>query len=86
LVRIKRQITGIVTVATLIASALTISAQQTAADSSVFQHYLDSMSIKKSDLEAKVQSTLMFGGSAPVSFSGTKVTIPAYSITAITIQ
>jgi hypothetical protein len=70
LVRIKRQITGIIAVATLIASAITISAQQTAADSSAFQHYLDSMGIKKSDLEAKVQSTLMFGGSAPVSFSG----------------
>lgn len=56
--------------ATLIASAITASAQQTAADSSAFQQYLDSMGIKKSDLEAKVQSTLMFGGSAPVSFSG----------------
>lgn len=28
------------------------------------------MGISKSDLEAKVQSTLMYGGSAPVSFSG----------------
>jgi hypothetical protein len=70
LVRIKRQITGVIALATLIASAITISAQQTAADSSAFQHMLDSLGIKKSDLEAKVQSTLLFGGSAPVSFSG----------------
>jgi hypothetical protein len=70
LVRIKRKLSGLVAVATLIVSSLTVTAQQSVADSSALQHMLDSMGISKSDLEAKVQSTLMFGGSAPVSFSG----------------
>jgi hypothetical protein len=70
LIRIKRKISGLLAAATLIASVINVSAQQTAADSSAFQEMLDSMGISKSDLEAKVQSTLMYGGSAPVSFSG----------------
>lgn len=41
-----------------------------AADSSAFQQMLDSLGLQKSDLESKVRSTLMFGGSSPVSFSG----------------
>lgn len=41
-----------------------------AADSSAFQQMLDSMGLQKSDLESKVRSTLMFGGSSPVSFFG----------------
>jgi hypothetical protein len=45
-------------------------AQETAADSSAFQAMLDSLGLTANDLEAKVRSTLMFGGSAPVSFSG----------------
>ena len=49
---------------------MTPAAQETAADSSAFQHLLDSLGLSRNDLEAKVRSTLMFGGSAPVSFSG----------------
>jgi hypothetical protein len=45
-------------------------AQETAADSAAFQRLLDSLGLTANDLEAKVRSTLMFGGSAPVSFSG----------------
>ena len=41
-----------------------------AADSSAFQQMLDSLGLHKNDLESKVRSTLMFGGSSPVSFSG----------------
>ncbi len=41
-----------------------------AADSSAFQQMLDSLGLQKNDLESKVRSTLMFGGSSPVSFSG----------------
>ncbi|HEX3020393.1 MAG TPA: hypothetical protein VHP36_08815 [Chitinispirillaceae bacterium] len=47
------------------------AAQETAApDSSAFEQMLDSLGLSKNDLEAKVRSTLMFGGSSPVSFSG----------------
>ena len=70
MIRIKQKISVIVAAATLIASAMNVSAQKTAADTAAFQQWLDSMGISKSDLEAKVQSTLMFGGSSPVSFSG----------------
>jgi hypothetical protein len=45
-------------------------AEMSAQDSVALQEYLDSVGVSMSDLEAKVQSTLMFGGSAPVSFSG----------------
>ncbi len=41
-----------------------------AADTSAFQQYLDSLGLNKNDLESKVRSTLMFGGSSPVSFFG----------------
>ena len=41
-----------------------------ATDSSAFQQMLDSLGLQKNDLESKVRSTLMFGGSSPVSFSG----------------
>ncbi len=41
-----------------------------AADSTAFQQMLDSLGLNKNDLESKVRSTLMFGGSSPVSFSG----------------
>jgi hypothetical protein len=41
-----------------------------ATDSSAFQQMLDSLGLQKNDLESKVISTLMFGGSSPVSFSG----------------
>jgi hypothetical protein len=49
---------------------MTPVAQETAADSAAFQAMLDSLGLTANDLEAKVRSTLMFGGSAPVSFSG----------------
>lgn len=44
--------------------------QASESDSSAFQRYLDSLGISRADLDAKVLSTLMFGGSSPVSFSG----------------
>lgn len=39
-------------------------------DSSALKEMLDSLGLSENDLEAKVRSTLMFGGSMPVSFSG----------------
>jgi hypothetical protein len=45
-------------------------AEMSAQDSVALKEFLDSAGVSMSDLEAKVQSTLMFGGSAPVSFSG----------------
>ncbi len=39
-------------------------------DSSALKDMLDSLGLSENDLEAKVRSTLMFGGSIPVSFSG----------------
>lgn len=50
----------------------TASAAEQAAepDTSGIQQMLDSLGLSKNDLEAKVRSTLMFGGSSPVSFSG----------------
>ena len=44
--------------------------QQSAPDTSAFQKWLDSAGLSRSDLDAKVMSTLMYGGSSPVSFSG----------------
>jgi hypothetical protein len=49
---------------------MTPAAQESAADSSALQSMLDSLGLSRNDLEAKVRSTLMFGGSSPVSFSG----------------
>lgn len=37
---------------------------------SAFKHMLDSLGITEQDLLSKVGSTLMFGGSSPISFSG----------------
>lgn len=50
----------------------TASAAEEAAalDSSGLQQMLDSLGLNKNDLEAKIRSTLMFGGSTPVSFFG----------------
>jgi hypothetical protein len=70
LIRLKQKISGFLAVAGVLACFSTSMAQDTPADSAVFQQWLDSLGLKKTDLEAKVQSTLMFGGSAPVSFSG----------------
>ncbi len=67
---IKQKISKIIVAASIIVCATMLSAQQTSSDSAAFQQMLDSMGINKNDLEAKVQSTLLFGGSAPVSFSG----------------
>jgi hypothetical protein len=47
-----------------------VAEKSVAPDSTEFQRYLDSLGLSKNDLEAKVRSTLMFGGSSPVSFSG----------------
>lgn len=51
---------------------MTASAAENAAalDTSGLQEMLDSLGLSKNDLESKVRSTLMFGGSSPVSFSG----------------
>ncbi|NLG16370.1 MAG: hypothetical protein GX556_03435 [Fibrobacter sp.] len=46
------------------------SAQDNSPDTSALQDMLDSLGLSKNDLEAKVRSTLLFGGSTPVSFSG----------------
>ncbi|MBN1128146.1 MAG: hypothetical protein JXA71_04135 [Chitinispirillaceae bacterium] len=56
----------------LTAGALMMPAaeEEPAADSSAIQNMLDSLGLSRNDLEAQVRSTLMFGGSAPVSFSG----------------
>ena len=44
--------------------------ESSAPDTSAFQEMLDSLGLSRDDLEAKVRSTLLFGGSSPVSFSG----------------
>jgi hypothetical protein len=55
----------------LAASAPAIAAEGALeSDSAALQRMLDSTGLSRSDLEAKVRSTLMFGGSSPVSFSG----------------
>lgn len=61
-----RRVLGPLCTAGLVAS---VSAQS-ASDSLAFQQYLDSLGVSRESLEAKARSTLMFGGSAPVSFSG----------------
>lgn len=53
-----------------ISMTASVAEEPLAADSSAFQQMLDSLGLSKNDLESKVRSTLMFGGSSPVSFSG----------------
>jgi hypothetical protein len=66
----KRKISRFLAVALVAISPGILWAEMSAQDSVAFQEYLDSVGVSRSDLEAKVQSTLMFGGSSPVSFSG----------------
>ncbi|MDO5575663.1 MAG: hypothetical protein Q4F84_01175 [Fibrobacter sp.] len=47
-----------------------IAGEESPADSAEFKRMLDSLGLTENDLESKVRSTLMFGGSSPVSFSG----------------
>ena len=47
--------------------AIAAAADEKPVDSSALQRMLDSLGLSRNDLEAKVRSTLMFGGSAPVS-------------------
>ncbi|MBN1600906.1 MAG: hypothetical protein JW915_04810 [Chitinispirillaceae bacterium] len=70
MIRMKRNISRFLVVALVAMSPGILQAEMSAQDSVAFQEYLDSVGVSRSDLEAKVQSTLMFGGSSPVSFSG----------------
>jgi hypothetical protein len=66
----KKKLSRFLAVALVALSPGMLWAEMSAQDSVALQEYLDSVGVSMSDLEAKVQSTLMFGGSAPVSFSG----------------
>lgn len=66
----KKKLSRFLAVALVVMSPGILWAEMSAQDSVALKEFLDSAGVSMSDLEAKVQSTLMFGGSAPVSFSG----------------
>ncbi len=66
----KKKLSRFLAVVLVAMSPCMLWAEMSAQDSVALQEFLDSAGVSMSDLEAKVQSTLMFGGSAPVSFSG----------------
>lgn len=70
MIPIKKIISGIVTVAGILTCSVSVISAETPIDSSALKQMLDSLGLNESDLEGKVRSTLLFGGSAPVSFSG----------------
>jgi hypothetical protein len=66
----KKKISRFLAVALVAMSPGILQAEMSAQDSLEVQKFLDSAGTSMTELEAKVQSTLMFGGSSPVSFSG----------------
>ena len=69
MIRTRKKIRSFLLLLCAVGWVMSPSAQETAEpDSSAVQNMLDSLGLSKSDLEAKVMSTLLFGGSSPVSF------------------
>jgi len=70
LLRIKKTFSRLLLVVGAIGCLFTLVAKEDKPDSTEFKQMLDSLGLTENDLESKVRSTLMFGGSSPVSFSG----------------
>lgn len=70
MLRIKKTFSRLLLVVGAIGCLFTLVAKEDKPDSSEFKQMLDSLGLTENDLESKVRSTLMFGGSSPVSFSG----------------
>ena len=70
MLRIKKTFSRLLLVVGAIGCLFTLVAKEDKPDSTEFKKMLDSLGLTENDLESKVRSTLMFGGSSPVSFSG----------------